>query len=104
MLTREQIDEIHGEAREKGTAIKALLKLLQKQHSNISHLLAILYKICLALQVNIMFGISRQVLKWVEAIYDSYTIPNQEKSRDAYEHSTPKKARIVSKPPYIAQR
>ena len=26
MLTREQIEEIQGEAREKGTAIKALLK------------------------------------------------------------------------------
>ena len=26
MLTREQIEEIHGEAWEKGTAIKALLK------------------------------------------------------------------------------
>lgn len=51
-----------------------------------------------------MFGILRQVLKWAGAIYDSYTIPNQEKSRDAYEHSTPKEARIVSKPPHIAQR
>lgn len=51
-----------------------------------------------------MFGILRQVLKWAGAIYDSYTIPNQEKSRDAYEHSTPKEAQIVSKPPHIAQR
>ena len=42
-----------------------------------------------------MFGILRQVLKWAGAIYDRYTIPNQEKSGGAYGRSTPEGARVV---------
>lgn len=44
---------------------------------------------------NMKFGILRQVLKWDGAIYDRYTIPNQEKSGGAYERSTPNGARVV---------